>query len=71
MVGIKGGNCIMKLYHIIGLRDVSEEHGEEFKKLIDDKDRPEEINQIVKGYTNPLILANIINCRTKCLNEKE
>ena len=61
----------MKLYHIIGLRDVKDECGVEFKKLIEDPKRPEEINQIVKGYTNPLILANIINCRTKCLNEKE
>jgi hypothetical protein len=61
----------MKLYHIIGLRDISKECGDEFQKLLNNENKPEEIDQICNGYTNPLIVANIINCRTKCLSEKE
>ena len=61
----------MKLYHIVGLRDVTEEAGEEFRKLAAEENPSEEILQIRDGYTNPFIVASIIRCKARCLDEKD
>ena len=58
-----------ELYKIIGLRDVDPKIREEFMELIN-TDSPEAV-QIKKGYSNPLIVANIIKCRIKCLEDSE
>jgi len=55
----------MERYNIIGLR---EQYPKELDKLLDDDCA--EAKEINKGYSNPLIVANIIKCRIKCLEEK-
>jgi hypothetical protein len=56
-----------ELYKIIGLRDIDKDIKKEFRNFAD-KDSIE-AQQIKNGYTNPLIVANIIQCRLKCLEE--
>ena len=56
-----------EVYRIIGLRDIKEELLPEFKKLSEEGSI--EANQIRHGYTNPLVLANVLKFRAKCLEE--
>jgi len=56
-----------KIYEIIGLREL-----EEMKSEVNDyleKSSPE-ADQIKNGYTNPLIVSNIVRCRSKCLRDR-
>ena len=55
----------MKIYKIIGMR---EQLKKDFLKLA--KSECLEAQQIKKGYTNPLVISNIIKCRAKCLKDK-
>ena len=57
-----------ELYKIIGLREFDENLMKEFENYLE-KDSIE-AQQIKHGYTNPLIFANIIKCRSKCLTEE-
>jgi hypothetical protein len=56
-----------KIYEIIGLRDINENIKKEVIDFIDKGSL--EAQQIKNGYTNPLIVANILKCRIKCLEE--
>jgi hypothetical protein len=67
MVGIRERYNMLKMYQIIGLR---EEHQDELKKIINNDNIPE-MYEIRNGYSNPLILSNILKCRIKCLADKE
>jgi hypothetical protein len=54
-----------EIYKVIGLRDVCK--SDKFDEFI--KNNSPEANEIKNGYTNPLIVANIIRCRAKCLED--
>jgi hypothetical protein len=66
-VGIGGYKKMYELYKIVGLRDIDSNVREDFMKFIE-SDSPE-AEQIRNGYTNPLIVANILRCRVKCLED--
>jgi hypothetical protein len=56
-----------EIYKIIGLRDIDENIKKEFYDFI--KKDSLEAQQIKDCYNNPLIVANILKCRIKCLEE--
>jgi len=56
-----------EVYKIIGLRDIDDDINKEFHNYI--KEGSLEAQQIRDGYTNPLIVANILKCRMRCLEE--
>jgi len=56
-----------EIYKIIGLRE-TDEMNKEFNEYL--KSGSPESEQIVNGYTNPLVVANIVRCRVKCLIDR-
>jgi len=62
----KNGGNIMDTYKIIALRDIDSKCKKEFESL-----DTLESKQIRNGYTNPLLVANILTMRCKILINKE
>jgi len=52
----------------IALRDIDVVYREKFSRLKEDS-QVDAINQIIKGYTNPYLVADIVFCRAICLEE--
>ena len=54
----------MEIYKILGMR---ENNKEEFHKLVAEGNA--EAKEISNGYSNPIVVANVLKCRVKCLED--